>query len=301
MDLETPADAWYVWLAVSLLTLATAGIALGLPTGPPPDATAAANAIERAAGTADANGYVTTTYEHDADAIRIDGKTITMRNDHGTAHASIAYGQVVPVTGHERLENVTSGTPVTEEYATEIAAPNESGVDAFLTDVRAAHEDNAGEWRRADGELRTRAVRTMPSPTVSVTVETADLPGQQTDELEFSYETNREVPLRLGGQGSLGGDVETYEIPDSRSGSVVLDHTDIGDRNTLQFPLTVRVGTSGDTLCDATVEIPQAGERVDVCDHGEGTLGTDVPVEDLGYVDRTSSIPEAYHVTLVST
>jgi len=35
MDLEAPADAWYVWLAVSIISAAVAGIALGLPTGPP--------------------------------------------------------------------------------------------------------------------------------------------------------------------------------------------------------------------------------------------------------------------------
>ncbi|AHG00753.1 hypothetical protein HALLA_05955 [Halostagnicola larsenii XH-48] len=50
MELEAPADAWYVWLALSIVSIAIVGIVLGLPTGPPPDANEAANTIERTAG-----------------------------------------------------------------------------------------------------------------------------------------------------------------------------------------------------------------------------------------------------------
>lgn len=46
MDLEAPADAWYVWVDASILTVALAGIALSLPSQPPSDAQAAANTID---------------------------------------------------------------------------------------------------------------------------------------------------------------------------------------------------------------------------------------------------------------
>ncbi|MFC4246743.1 hypothetical protein ACFOZ7_06990 [Natribaculum luteum] len=146
---EAPADAWFVWAGVALVSVAVAGVALELPSTPPPDANAAANAIDRAAG----NPYdATVTYEHDAEEVRLDAKRISLRDDGDTAHASVAYGSVVPVTGHDRLENVTDGTPLRTEFDGPFAV-----VD-FVNALEDAHEDNAGEWHPSTGRLTVRTI-----------------------------------------------------------------------------------------------------------------------------------------------
>lgn len=297
MDLETPADAWYVWLAVSLVSLAMAGIAIGLPTGPPPDAAKAANSIEHVSG---AETYEATTgYQHDADEVRIDGKTISMRNDHGTAHSSIAYGQVVPVMGHDRLENVAHGTAIGDEYAAEIEAPGETGIDAFLEDVRTAQEETAGEWRYADGELRATTVRTMPSPAVSASVTAGEPSNPLVDELAFAYETNRAVDFSFRAEGADGMEADTYTTSDRGAGEVTIDHAAI-EGNTLRFPITVEIWTSGVGVCQVTIESDRAGERTEICDRDEGSVEIDEDPDDRGYLERsTDGSSEVYHVTLV--
>ncbi|SDQ18766.1 DUF7283 family protein [Natronobacterium texcoconense] len=297
MDLEAPADAWYVWLAVSIVSLAMAAVAIGLPTGPPPDAAEAANTIERASG---ADTYeATTSYRHEANAVKIDGKTVSMRNEHGTAHSSIAYGQVVPVMGHDRLENVTHGTAIEDEYAAEIEAPGETGIDAFLEDVETAHVETAGEWRSADGKLRATTVRTMPTPAVSASVATEDLPGIQTDELAFEYETNRAVDFSFRAEGANGMEAETYTTSEQGTGEVTIDHTAI-ESNTLQFPITVDIWTSGARVCQETIESDGAGETVEICDRDEGSIEIDEDTDEVGYLERSATgESEVYHVTLV--
>jgi len=101
MDWEAPVDAWSVWLAVALVSIAVAGVVLSFPTGPPPDANQAANAIERTTGSVhDASA----SYDHDADEVKLERTTISLRNEHGTTHSSLAYGTFVPVLGDDRLE-----------------------------------------------------------------------------------------------------------------------------------------------------------------------------------------------------
>ncbi|AFZ72550.1 DUF7283 family protein [Natronobacterium gregoryi] len=296
MDLETPADAWYVWLAVSLVSLAMAGIAIGLPSGPPPDADRAANAIERVSGIE--TYQATTSYEHDADTVKIDGKTVAMRNDHGTAHSSIAYGQVVPVMGHDRLENVTHGTKIEDEYATEIEAPGETGIGAFLEDVRTANEENSGAWQRTDGEIRATTVRTMPTPAVSASVTTEQLPGLQTDELVFEYETNRAVDFSFQATGADGMEADTATASESGTDTVTVEHTEI-EGNTLRFPLTVEIWTTGTRVCQETIESDGAGETVELCDRDKGAIEIEADADERGYLERSQYGTEVYHVTLV--
>jgi len=64
MELESPADAWYVWFGVALVSLAFVGVVASFPTEPPPDTAEAADAIDRVT----ASGYnATAEYEHNAD------------------------------------------------------------------------------------------------------------------------------------------------------------------------------------------------------------------------------------------
>lgn len=148
MDFEAPADAWYVWFGVGLVSVAVAGIALGLPSAPPPDADAAANTIDTVVGSPyDASA----TLEHDADEIKVDNRTIALRNDHGTSYASLAFEEVIYVSD-ERLENVTYGASMSAEFSD---PSNASTSTLFLTAL--ANEANT-DWQPAGGELVVRTI-----------------------------------------------------------------------------------------------------------------------------------------------
>jgi len=162
MDLEAPADAWYVWIGVALVSAGLLGVALALPSQPPPDATKAANAIDRVAGS---THQATASYDHDATEVRIGTKQLSMRNDGGTVHASIAFGTLVPVPAVENrsirrvLERILHG------QSAERAIANESGVDDVaqlfygaggVADARNHIERHGPAWRSAAERLRVR-------------------------------------------------------------------------------------------------------------------------------------------------
>lgn len=150
MDWEAPADAWYVWVGAAAVTVALGGVVLSLPQQPPPDATAAANTIDRVAGSSmGAEG----TYDHDADEVRIGVEQLSMRNDGGTAHASLTYGTIAPAGGSDDLEAVLYGGHPSDEYAGTSWRP------AFHADVqRAERAAIRPEWRPAGEELRVEAI-----------------------------------------------------------------------------------------------------------------------------------------------
>lgn len=162
MDLAAPADAWYVWVGVSLLTVGLAGTALSLPSQPPPDAQRAANAIDQVAAS-QLGG--TATYDHDAEMVRFDPQAISLRNDAGTQHATISFGRLAPVGDNGDLEAVLSGGEPTDPYS----GPDEW--TAFHDDVTAAQDRTEDPtWRLADGTLRVRVVvYEHPDPTIDRT------------------------------------------------------------------------------------------------------------------------------------
>jgi hypothetical protein len=160
MDFETPVDAWYVWLAVAVASVAIAGVALSLPTQPPPDATAAANTIDRIAGATEVAGA---SYDHDAEEIRLDTTRISMRNDGGTAHASVAFTPFTPVftvsnaTMRDALLAVLHGTPPSEVLERPaFATLDESDLRVAAGEARATHLTEPPKWRPASGTLSVR-------------------------------------------------------------------------------------------------------------------------------------------------
>lgn len=306
MDLETPVDGWYVWLAVSIVSVAVAGIAVGLPTGPPPDANRAANAIEETAGsTAEASS----TYDHDATEVKFDGRTVAMRNEHGTARASLTYGHVVPVMGHERLENLSAGRAFADEYAAELDRADVNAFDVFLEDVDDAYADNTGEWRTADERLRTRTVSTTPVSTVSVAVAFEHVVGDQTHEARLAYEANTDATVQMlaTGDKDLGRIEKSVDAGPSRR-TADLGPDDLRDHSVLYFPIDVRVRVGGEEVCTETISAKQGvdaleglrsdheTEMVPVCESGGAAI--DTPAETPGYV-RHNAVTERFDVTLV--
>lgn len=152
MDTETPVDGWYVWLGVGVVSVALAGLALGLPSTPPPDATAAANTIEETASTPhEATGK----YAHDATEARIGERRLWLRADDRESTARIAYGRMVPVAGDEQLRAVLHGDDPRTLYDHDT---EQDAWAAFHADVEAARSQAGNPaWRPADGTLRVRA------------------------------------------------------------------------------------------------------------------------------------------------
>lgn len=152
MDLEAPADAWYVWIGVAITSVAFAGVALSLPTEPPPNAAEAANTVDEIG----ASSYnASATYEHDADEVRVDAKRIGMRNDGGTEWASIAFGSMTPVRAHPNPEK---GLDILYGEDPENVFTDPSAMQNYAATARSLADSSGGEWLESDGVLRVRRV-----------------------------------------------------------------------------------------------------------------------------------------------
>lgn len=157
MDLEAPADAWYVWFGVVLVTVAFAGVALSFPSEPAPDATEAANTVDEVA----ANSFnASATYDHDADEVLLGFQQIAMRNSGGTDRATIAFGTMTPVREHENLTEVERGRDVLLGADPAEVFDNSSDLATWRDEIRETMAENDGPtWRQANGELRVKRVR----------------------------------------------------------------------------------------------------------------------------------------------
>lgn len=164
MDWETPADGWYVWLGVSLVSVAVAGVVVGLPSGAPPDAGTAADGIDRVNGNPHGASAV---HEYNAEEIRVEkGTVIETRNEHGSDSATLAYDPIVVVRDdYERLANVTHGTDLEDEFD-ELNWNGSARDDAIATVLERTVEtadETDGEWQLASGELTVRKLAIEPA------------------------------------------------------------------------------------------------------------------------------------------
>lgn len=159
MELESPADAWYTWVGVALVSVAVGGIVLGLPSQPPPDATGAANTVDRVA-TSEAGASATV--EHGAAEIRIGTRQLWLRNDAGSAHASVAFDSLTPVHATESdtrevASALLAGKPP-EAVVAESRFASQSALRRALADARRRLDREGAAWRPANGQLRVRVV-----------------------------------------------------------------------------------------------------------------------------------------------
>jgi hypothetical protein len=141
---DTPIDAWYAWLGLSVASLAVFGVVTAFPTAPAPDAAAVAGTIDRIA-TADYDA--TASRDLDATAIRLGPRRIGLRNDAGAAHATLAY-PVVPVRDDARLARVLRGTPPGTAF------PSTAAFERAVTTAR--ERGREPRWRPAGGRLTVR-------------------------------------------------------------------------------------------------------------------------------------------------
>lgn len=141
---EAPVDSLYVMVGLSLVSVAVAGTAVGLPTTPAPNAASLADTVDSVA----ASPYPATA-EHptDATAVRIGPRRVALRNDGGVAHATFTQGPVVPVDDGP-LERVLRGVPPDQAF---------ESPDEFRQAMRSART-RSPSWRHVDGEVWIRNV-----------------------------------------------------------------------------------------------------------------------------------------------
>ncbi|WP_459194398.1 DUF7283 family protein [Halosimplex sp. J119] len=154
MDLEAPADAWYIFLGVSIVSAAMFGVVQALPSQPPPDGNVVANTVDEVAG----SGYnASGTYEHDADEYFVDSEGIRLRNDGGESMAAVAYGELAPVWPDDDLKAVLDGVDVNDVYSdpSDFESAYEDSQEAAIDRLE---DDDESDWLPADGRLRVRHV-----------------------------------------------------------------------------------------------------------------------------------------------
>lgn len=159
MTFETPADSWYVWVGVVLVSLSVAGVVVSLPSEPPPDTAGATNAIDRAA----ASEYGTrVSYETDAEQSRIGTKQLALQNDGGRTHASVAFGSITPVDA-ARGETREAGLALLDGATlTAVLSKHDSSEPELRERFEGLRErvDRTGaDWRETNGQVRVRSVQ----------------------------------------------------------------------------------------------------------------------------------------------
>ncbi|PSP31349.1 hypothetical protein BRC64_10625 [Halobacteriales archaeon QH_10_67_22] len=141
--LDVPVESTYVWIGLTIVGIALMGMALRVPTAPPPDATAVARTVDSVASSPyEASGR----HPLDADAVRVGSERVGLRNDAGTAHAAFAYDTVVPVLGNDSLASVLRGRPPAAVFE------DEAALAAALADAQ-THEPR---WQPAPERLLVR-------------------------------------------------------------------------------------------------------------------------------------------------
>jgi len=267
MDWEAPADAWYIFLAVSIISVALAGVVLGLPTGATPDSNQAANTIDSVSG---GSPTVTGSYEHDAEMVKIDGNTIVMKNEHGESRETLRYGGVVVVNGFDRLENIAYGSSFEAEFEDEIDDPFTDAGTEFFEQVSEADDQNAGEWNTSDGELSVTTVEIEPEPEPSMIVTISETDEAYDDQEITIPETIHITSQNVDHLDSLQWD---WRVDYQKE---VWDNPDFEDSSSFSEWVESTLCGSWNPLCDE-------GEEPVPSTHAEGTVSfhTSTVTEDL--------------------
>lgn len=161
MELDSPADAWYVWAGVAVLSVVVAGIAVAVPAEPPPDADRVANTVDRVAASSHGTSVQA---DHEADTVRFGTRTIGLDGDGGTARASVTFGPLTPVraadgpTAHA-ARALLDGEPLEAVIDRHVAFENERELRTAFEAVRLTLDEQGAEWQHSAGPIRVRSVR----------------------------------------------------------------------------------------------------------------------------------------------
>lgn len=143
--LGPPVDAFHVWVALGVVSLAFVAAALGVPGAPPPDAAAVADTVDAVA----AQSHPTRAgHPVAADSLRVTPRRVGLRGDGGTSRATFARGPVAPATGDSRLRRVLHGVRPREVFDSRIE---------FARAAAAARREES-QWVAVDDEVTVRAL-----------------------------------------------------------------------------------------------------------------------------------------------
>lgn len=172
MEIDTPADAWLIWLGVALVSVGLGSVVFSLPTQPPPDATKAVNTIDRVASS---SHTAAARYEHDATEAKIGPRQLSLRNDGGTRHGTVAFGSVTPVAvvpdpdRRQALRQIARGENVTA-LVTESAGIDERDLWNATVAARSRLAVNGRNWMQATDHLAVRKLTLAGKTVVLVAV-----------------------------------------------------------------------------------------------------------------------------------
>ncbi len=105
---DVPADTLPLLVGLALASAAVLGIAAGFPTTTPPDAGAAAGAVDAVAGSPHA---AADDHRLGGADVRLTPHRLTLERGETSAHAAFAYGPVTPVAPGSDLQRVLDGAP----------------------------------------------------------------------------------------------------------------------------------------------------------------------------------------------
>jgi len=138
--LDAPVDVWYAWLGLAIAGTVTLGVASGLPSAPPPDASGVARTVDTVAvASAPAAARHRLGSGATEVAVRVTTHGVSLRSDGGSASAEFASASVVPVERGDRLAGVALGDPPGRAFATPaafaeaVATAREAGEPANAT------------------------------------------------------------------------------------------------------------------------------------------------------------------------
>lgn len=138
-----PVDAMWLWVGLALVSALFVGLAVNVPDAPAPAADAVAGTVDSAA----ASAYPTRA-EHPTTAttMLVSNRSISLRNEAGTATAALDFAPVTPARGD--LERVLRGAPP--------GAVFDDG--AALAAAARAARGSENRWRTTDGVVTVRRV-----------------------------------------------------------------------------------------------------------------------------------------------
>lgn len=139
-----PIDAVYLWIGLSIASVAAAGAALAFHPAPAPAPTPLAETVDAVAAS---SAPASLSEPIRAQAIRIGPRRIALRSDGGHSAATYAYGPVTPV-GDGPLRAVLRGRPPAAIFDSQAA---------FHDAIRAARRREP-TWEPAGPRLHVRSV-----------------------------------------------------------------------------------------------------------------------------------------------
>jgi len=111
--LDVPVDALAVRVGVAAASLVALGVVTSLPLAPPPDAAAAADAVDSVAAS---EGSARIVHPVAARSVRLATDVVVLAGPRGETDAPLAYGPVTPVREGTVLYRVLGGKLPAEEF-----------------------------------------------------------------------------------------------------------------------------------------------------------------------------------------